>query len=115
MESLAKYLSETTTYRETARYALAMESSPFESLVPWLASTQPQTVFAWEDFIFFTETEATSETLLNALSSGAVLANSPYYEEAAAVLPQAGSWVQYNLKGDLNGLFPLMLNTPPTK
>lgn len=110
-EDLAKYISQKESFREIALFSFVDENSIFEPFYPLLEKSTYSTVFQWEDFIVFTQSQATAEALISAYQSSSVLSNASSFENVQSQLAQASSYIQYSLQGKKGGLFSAFLDT----
>ncbi|MCB0456137.1 MAG: hypothetical protein KDC91_00205 [Flavobacteriaceae bacterium] len=113
-EDLAKYISEKESFREVPLFSFTDENLLFTPFYPLLKKGSFTTVFQWEDFIVFTQSEATAQTLISAYQSNLVLHNTPHFESAQLQLAQASSLTQYSLQGKRSGLFSALLSAKPS-
>ncbi|MEZ4778921.1 MAG: hypothetical protein R2786_06000 [Flavobacteriaceae bacterium] len=113
-EDLAKYISEKESFREVPLFSFTDEDLLFTPFYPLLEKSTYSTVFQWEDFIVFTQSETTAQTLISAYQSNLVLYNSPHFESAQLQLAQASSLTQYSLQGKRSGLFSALLSAQPS-
>lgn len=107
---IAKYLSEKEPYRETPLYSFTPDIPFFETL-PFLHTKNSSWVFKWDDFLIFTPTEATAQSLINSYLTSSVLSKAPFFENTQPLLAQSATFVKYDLKETSQGLFPALLGT----
>lgn len=109
-EALGPYLTEQQPFREVPVFQLS-DKNLFAPFYPLLHPNLKTWIFEWDDFLVFSETRLMAESLLTDYQNEAILSKTPYYENEAPYLAQASSWVEYQLRGDAQGLMPLFLGS----
>ncbi len=109
-DHLARFVSESSTYRDVKIYSLSEEYSGFNALNPIFEAVTYKWVFEWEEFIFFTETSISAENLITSLLNETVLAKGALYESTATYLAQSSSIISYEMQGSIEGITASLLD-----
>lgn len=114
-DHLARYVTETNSYREVKVFALSEENTFFTPFKPIFKEHDYAWVFEWEEFIFFTQTSGQAESLITSLLNETVLDKTPLYESTATYLAQSSSLVFYEMKGNISGVTASLLNVEESR
>ncbi|MAP53301.1 hypothetical protein [Altibacter sp.] len=101
-ESLLKYMSEHSTFREETLSSFSEPSLFTDAFAPLVHTLAPKFVFQLDQFFIFSETEAAAHEIITAFHSNTVLQKSEYFERATAQLSTSSSLLIYKMNGAIS-------------
>ncbi|MCW8981688.1 MAG: hypothetical protein OQJ83_09910 [Altibacter sp.] len=101
-ESLLKYMSEHSSFREETISSFSEPALFTDAFAPLVNDIAPVFVFQLDQFFIFSESEAAAQEIITAFHSNTVLQKSGYFERATAQLSTSSSLLIYKMNGAIS-------------
>ncbi len=102
MEALGRFISSSSSFRETEIFNFNEPSLFTETFYPLIPKTKLGTMFQLDNFFVFTENETVAQQMIAAYKNNATLENTAFFEDYKSSLSDASSLLILKMNGDSN-------------
>jgi hypothetical protein len=101
LESLAPFITETTTFHEVTIHSFGKSELFVETFFPLIRNSRPDHCFQLDNFFVFTESLETAEQLITAFKNNNCLNNASYFDAYKSQLSTSSSLIFYRMQGHI--------------